>query len=156
MRRNIIIGAASIGLLSFGGCETSGISAGNAIGAAIGGGLGYAACQLSGANDTECALLVIAGAAAGYGISEYLDERDKDTYAQATQQALAQPDEAPVVLVDEDTNNKVTITPTSAPSVDGRPCKENQVEYIKFGEPVSAKETWCQQEDGSWAPQTGT
>ncbi|MEM9939374.1 MAG: hypothetical protein AAFZ91_15885 [Pseudomonadota bacterium] len=149
--------AASLPLaLSTTGCES--IDTEQLIGAGLGAVGGYAACQLSGANDTECAALVLAGAAIGYGISKYLDAQDEDTYQVVQAQALELPADSTetIEMTDSDTGNTIAMQPTNGfVNAAGEQCRILDTEYVKAGETYTEQDTFCLGPDG-WGASTAT
>lgn len=137
-------------------CES--IDAGQLLGAGLGAAGGFAACQLSGANDTECAALVLAGAAIGYGISKHLDSRDKDTYQIVQAETLELPagSTQTVTRKDSDTGNTITMQPTNGfVNAAGEQCRILDTQYVKAGETYTEQDTFCQGSNG-WVPSNAT
>lgn len=145
--KRLALGVSTIAIL-FSGCATTGGSGG---GAAIGGILGAGGCALLGGSTAECALAAVAGAAAGYALSEYLDERDREAYAEAQAKA-ASTGEAVTVFAPE-TGNQISFTPTSTfANAEGKTCRTFDASYTREGTKYPAKETVCELSPGNWQP----
>ncbi|MGJ3233149.1 MAG: hypothetical protein ACFE0P_15270 [Oceanicaulis sp.] len=130
------------------GCATGGNQAGMT-GGFLGGLAGAAACLASGANDTECALLVVGGAVAGYAVAEYIDRRDREAYQAATQDVLSGETRS-ATRVSEQTGNTITVSRSESAETfqneAGQTCTATDVAYQ--GE--THQDIWCRGEDGTW------
>lgn len=105
--RSLSTTLVSVSALFLIGCETTGVN--KIIGAGVGTGLGYGACKLSNANDTECAIMLAAGAVAGYAVAAYIDERDREAYEEASSLVLSG-SQTSATRVSSETGNTVTVT----------------------------------------------
>lgn len=150
MRRISTLSTVSILALSLSACASTG-NAGLA-GGLLGGLAGAAACFASGANDTECALLVLGGAAAGYAVAEYIDRRDREAYRAASAEVLSGNAQT-VTRVSEETGNTITVSSTGADANfvndEGQTCTSTDVNYQ--GE--AHQDIWCRGSDGTWTIQ---
>ena len=104
-----------------------------------------------GGSTTECAIAAVAGAAAGYVLAEYLDERDREAYAEAQAKA-ASTGEAVTVFAPE-TGNEISFTPTSTfANAEGQTCRVFDASYTRDGTVYPAEETVCEISPGNWQP----
>lgn len=116
-----------------------------AVGAIIGGG----ACLLAGGSDTECLLAAGAGAAAGYILSEVLDERDRKAYEKARAEAASS--YMPLETTNPETGNSFQFTPTSeSENASGQTCRTFDLTYNKAGEDFPLTETYCETSPDNW------
>lgn len=147
--KNLVFVIAAVALA---GCETTGENSSRIGGSIVGGLAGAAACAVSNANTTECALLIAGGAAAGYAIASYIDQDDAEAY-QAASQSVLEGDETSVTRVSEATGTPVTVAASSTnepfTNDEGQPCTYNDVTY-KDG---THQDLWCKV-DGKWTLQT--
>lgn len=145
--KKLVLGVSGIAII-MSGCATTG---GSGAGAAIGGLLGAGGCALLGGSTTECAIAAVAGAAAGYALSEYLDDRDREAYAEAQAKA-ASTGEAVTVYAPE-TGNEISFTPTGTfANADGKTCRTFDASYVREGTTYPATETVCELSPGNWQP----
>jgi phage tail tape-measure protein len=126
------------------------------IGATIGALAGAALCNARGGTTAQCVGVAILGAAVGYGIGRWLDQRDQDAYNRAVSQSLAlqEADRTPQVVRSEQTGNTLTVTPiSSVRNAAGQECRTYNVDYVRGTETYQAEEQRCF--DGNrWVPQT--
>lgn len=126
------------------------------IGAAIGAAVGGLACSARGGTTAQCVGVALLGAAVGYGIGRWLDQRDQEAYNRAVSQSLAlqQADRTPQVVRSDQTGNTLTVTPISATrNAAGQECRTYNVDYVRGTETYQSEEQRCF--DGTrWVPQT--
>lgn len=133
------------GSFSLQGCETI-ESNSKALGALGGAGIGALACQLSSANNTECALLVAGGALAGLAIASYIDKDDEDAYKLATTEILSGQETS--TQTSENTGNTILATRGETTG----DCQIINVGYDRrLRGNTNHESTYCKQEDGTWS-----
>lgn len=141
----VICGCASDGSLTPEGKQIFGTIAGAA--------LGLATCKLARANDTQCALLVLAGGTAGYLIAKNLDPRDKQPRQQAVDTMLAPKPQQQTAWTSPETGNSGNLKLLSkTTNAQGQECRQVRESYKKTGSPTPIVETYtmCQGADGKW------
>ncbi|MEM0986476.1 MAG: hypothetical protein AAGJ32_09535 [Pseudomonadota bacterium] len=104
-----------------------------AIGTGLGAAVGLAACQLTGANDTECAAAILAGAAAGYIIADRIKPADKPQRDQTVATVLTAEDTSvgettTYTVADTGSTGSVTLLGISTNN-DGWECKQLEEDY---------------------------
>jgi surface antigen len=141
----VISGCASDGSLTPEGKQLLGTLAGATV--------GLAACKLAHANDTQCALLMLAGGTAGYLIAKNLDPRDKRPRQQAVDTMLAPTPQKNSSWKSADTGNSGNLKLLSKTSnAQGQECRQMRESYSKAGTPTPIVETYtmCKGDNGQW------
>lgn len=142
LKRTII---ASVFVLA--GCETIENNT-ELVGAGVGALVGGAACAVSSANDTECALLVIGGAAAGFAIAKVIDKEDEDAYRLATNDVLND-GKASSTRVSSQSGTPITATKVETAATtdqDGM----TECETLNYDYKQGFQETYCKNSQGAW------
>lgn len=135
------IALSTTALLS--GCATTGNQ--NSILSAIGGGVaGYALCQLTNANDTECAALMVAGAVGGGLIGREMDRRDQERRNIAMAQMLENQGQQTVQWTNPETSNTGQIEPLNTyRDAQGNTCHDVNETYQRDGRTINDSYTVC-------------
>jgi hypothetical protein len=152
IRQNTIstLAAAMFAAGTLTGCASDGsLDMNKAIGTGLGAALGVAACSLTNANDTQCALAILAGAAAGYVIAERINAADKPK-RDATVATVLESQDIPVGQVSSytvaETGSTGSVTLLSL-TTDGRgwQCKKLEEDYDPANaDAISETYTMCQ------------
>lgn len=136
-----------VAILALAGCETIENNS-ELFGAGVGALVGGAACAVSSANDTECALLVLGGAAAGFAIASYIDKDDEDAYRLATNDVLNE-GKSSSTRVSSVTGNSITATRietgTTSAEGDSTDCQTLAYDYT-----TDFEQEFCKNADGAW------
>ena len=121
---------------------------GAALGAAGGGLLGAAA----GGGATGIAAGVLLGGLLGGATGSYLDDQDKRTAANTTQQALdSKPSGTTTTWTNPDSGHSGSVTPLRTYQANnGQFCREFEQSVTIGGKPQKSYGTACRQPDGSW------
>jgi surface antigen len=159
-RKTIVLPAVLVAGLATGSCQGGGGGGGGgsdfgpktgigaALGAAGGGLLGAAA----GGSATGIAAGVLLGGLVGGATGSVLDDRDKRTATNTTQQALeSKPSGTTSTWRSPDTGNSGSVTPIRTyEASNGQYCREYEQSVTIGGKPQKSHGTACRQPDGSW------
>jgi surface antigen len=150
MKSKFVVAVAAVsGAALLSGCATD--ENGNAIFGALAGAAGGAAlCALSGANDTECALLIAGGAALGGAIGNEIDRRDRERREAALQAALLSEEPVAIEWTNPETSNSGDIESLSVyRDSQGNTCRDFEETYMREGRQINDTYTICTSPDGS-------
>jgi surface antigen len=155
-RKTIVLPAVLLAALATGSCQDGGGSSdfgpktgiGAALGAAGGGLLGAAA----GGGATGIAAGVLLGGLLGGATGSVLDDQDRRTAANTTQQALeSKPSGTTSTWTNPDTGHSGSVTPIRTyQASNGQYCREYEQSVTIGGKPQKSYGTACRQPDGSW------
>lgn len=158
VRGTIVLPAVLLAALATGSCQDGGSGGGSdfgpktgigaALGAAGGGLLGAAA----GGGATGIAAGVLLGGLLGGATGSVLDDQDRRTAANTTQQALeSKPSGTTSTWTNPDTGHSGSVTPIRTyQASNGQYCREYEQSVTIGGKPQKSYGTACRQPDGSW------
>jgi hypothetical protein len=145
-----LAGLATIGMFVSGCASDGSLSADGKklLGAGLGALTGYAVCQASGANDRECAALIVAGGVAGYMIAKKLLPEDKPPRNAAVASLLdgSRPTAAWNSTRTGNSGNIRLLAVTT--DAKGQPCKKVKEQYNRSGELIEETYTMCKGPNG--------
>src|SRR5512134_2323842 len=161
-RKTILLPSVLLAALATASCQGGGGGGGGGIGSdfgpktGIGAALGAAGGGLLGAaaggSATGIAAGVLLGGLLGGATGSVLDDRDKRTATNATQQALeSKPSGSTSTWRNPDTGNSGSVTPVRTFQANsGQYCREYEQSVTIGGKPQKSYGTACRQQDGSW------
>ena len=132
-------------------CETiENVRQSDVIGGVIGAGVGYAACKVSNANDTECALLALGGAVAGVIIARQIDKRDVKPRQEAVANVVENGQQNSTWKSAESGNSGELKLLSSTTNAQGQECRKVSESYNKAGETITEEYTMCKTAEDKW------
>ena len=87
------------------------------------------------------------GGAIGYAIGNEMDKQDTAKINNALEKS---PSYKRTAWVNPDTGNQYAVTPRPASEVNGRPCREAEIEAVIGGKTETVVTTACRRPDGRW------
>ena len=146
----VLAGLATMSLFAS-GCASDGSLSSDGkkwLGAGLGAIAGYAVCQTSGANDRECAALIVAGGVAGYMIAKKLLPEDKPP-RNAAVASLLDGSRSSSAWSSSKTGNSGNIRLLAVTTdAKGQPCKKVKEQYNRSGELIEETYTMCKGPNG--------
>ena len=119
---------------------------------ALGGGLFWAFLGPSKDRTRNALIGAVVGGALGYMVGANMDQNDQ---ARLNDSFETSPSRQTTKWVNPDNNNAFAVTPFEARVVDGRHCRDAEIESVIDGKIETIVRTACRRDDGRWEIQEG-